>query len=120
MARDAELEAAVAADFEGVEGLATKAMFGGLGWLHRGNLVCGSNATGLMVRLGPGRDGWLRDLGVTGPLMPGGREMAGWLRIEPAASRDPALRRRALEAAMDFVRTLPPKELSHPRSPRAR
>ena len=38
-----------------------------------------------------------------------GRHMPGWIRAGAAAYGDDALRRRLLDAALAFVRTLPPK-----------
>ncbi|MCZ0738064.1 TfoX/Sxy family protein [Phreatobacter sp. AB_2022a] len=99
----------MASDLAGVDGLTGKAMFGGRAWLLHGNLLCGARADGMLVRLGPGRDGWALALPAVAPMISRGRQMNGWLRAGPEAYGDDALRRRLIEAALAFVRSLPPK-----------
>ncbi len=108
MARDAGLEELVRADLP-PEPFTEKAMFGGWAWLLHGYLVCGAREDGLLARLGKGHDGWALALDGVGPMISRGRPMTGWVRAGPAAYGDDAQRRRLLEAAIEFVRTLPPK-----------
>jgi hypothetical protein len=108
--RDAGLEELVWDDLAGVEGLTTRAMFGGLAWMLDGHLLCGARDVGLMVRLGKGNDGWAVELSDIEPMVMSGRQMSGWVRGGLDACADDALRKRLLDAAVDFVRTLPPKD----------
>ena len=107
MARDPALETLLTTDLAGLTGVAQKKMFGGLCWMWRGNLLCGADHSGILIRLGKGRDAWALDEGVVEPMVMGDKPMAGWVRI-PAA-HDPALRHRLLAAAQEFALTLPAK-----------
>lgn len=107
MARDPGFEAMIAEDLAGMPGLATKAMFGGLVWLRDGHLLCGARHDGMLVRLGAGRDGWALALPGIAPMGSAGRTMRGWVWADEDCLGDDALRRRLIEAALAFVRSLP-------------
>ncbi|HWU16254.1 MAG TPA: TfoX/Sxy family protein [Devosia sp.] len=109
MARDPGLEELVREDLGDRPGLSEKPMFGGLAWLLDGHLLCGARDVGLMVRLGKGNDGWALELPDVEPMVMSGRQMNGWVRAGLDTCADDDLRRRLLEAAVAFVRTLPPK-----------
>jgi hypothetical protein len=108
MARDSGLEELIRVDLP-PDGYTEKAMFGGWAWLLHGNLVCGARQDGMLARLGKNRDGWALALPGIAPMISAGRTMSGWVRAAPEAYGDDALRRRLLEAAAAFVRTLPAK-----------
>jgi hypothetical protein len=109
MARDEGLEELLREDLEPVPGLTEKAMFGGWAWLLHGNLLCGVREDGMLVRLGKGNDAWALALPDIAPMISRGRRMQGWIWAGPEASGDDALRRRLLDAALAFVRSLPEK-----------
>ena len=109
MARDPGLEELVREDLGDRPGLSEKPMFGGLAWLLDGHLLCGARDVGLMVRLGKGNDGWALELPDVEPMVMSGRQMSGWVRAGLDTCADDDLRRRLLDAAVTFVRTLPPK-----------
>jgi hypothetical protein len=109
MARDPGLEALLTEDLADLGGLATAAMFGGLAWMWQGHLLCGARSDGVMVRLGKGNDGWALALPGSDHLRAGERVMDGWVRVTPETAGDDTLRRKLLEAAVAFVRALPPK-----------
>jgi hypothetical protein len=109
VARDLGLEALLRDDLAGEPGLAEASMFGGRAWLLRGNLLCCAREDGMLARLGKDRDGWALELADVVPMFSRGRRMQGWVRAGAAAFGDHALRRRLLDAALGFVRSLPPK-----------
>jgi hypothetical protein len=109
MARDAGLEELLRDDLADTRGLAEKPMFGGVAWLLDGNLLCGARDDGMLARLGKGNDAWALALADVAPMLARGRPMAGWVRAGPAAFGDDRLRRKLLDAALAFVRTLPAK-----------
>ena len=109
MARDEGLEELLRSDLEGERGLTEKAMFGGRAWLLSGNLLCGARDDGMLVRLGRDRDGWALELPDVAPMISRGQRMQGWVRAGPAAFGDDALRRKLIDAALVFVRSLPVK-----------
>ena len=106
MARDRGLEEALNSDLEGVPGLLGKAMFGGWALLLNGNLLCGARDDGMLVRLGKDRDDWALAIDRVAPMVMSGRRMQGWVRAAPEACSDDALRRKLLDAALDFNRSL--------------
>ena len=108
MARDPGLEELVRSDLPR-EAFTEKAMFGGWAWLLEGNLVCGARQGSLLVRLGKGGDAWALALPDIAPMISQGRELPGWVRAGPEAYGDDALRKRLLQAAVKFVRSLPGK-----------
>ncbi|WP_159849555.1 TfoX/Sxy family protein [Nocardia sp. CY41] len=83
-------------------------MFGGLAFLIRGNMaVAASGQGGLLVRVDP--DEGERLLGdAVQPMVMGGREMAGWLRV--TAVDDDGVLREWVERGVAYARTLPPKK----------
>ncbi len=109
MARDPGLEELLTEDLAGTANLTTRPMFGGLVWLCRGHLLCGARTNELLIRLGAGQDGWALDLPDIVPMSARGRTMRGWIRADHRAYADDELRRRLLNAALSFVRFLPPK-----------
>lgn len=107
MARDHGLEALIEEELAETAGITTKPMFGGVAWLWHGHLLCGARHDGMLVRLGKGHDDWaLRTPGIA-PMRSGERRMDGWVMAAPQAYGDDALRRRLLDAAIDFAQSLP-------------
>ena len=109
MARDRGLEELILDDIGSLPGLSDKKMFGGLAWMLDGHLLCGARDVGMMVRLGKGNDGWALNLPDVAPMIMSGKQMPGWVRAGPDACADDDLRKRLLDAAIAFVRALPPK-----------
>jgi len=109
MARDPGLEDLIRSDLPRGLALTEKAMFGGVAWLLNGNLIVGARSDGMLARLGKGNDGWALALPDVGPMISRGRTMDGWVRAGPAAYGEDAVRARLIEAALAFVRGLPPE-----------
>ena len=109
MTRDAGLEELIRGDLEQLPKLQEKAMFGGWAWLLNGNLLCGAREDGMLARLGQGNDSWAYELPGITRMISRGRQIQGWVRAAPEAYGDDALRRRLLQAALEFNRTLPSK-----------
>lgn len=118
MAYDLELAARLRAALSFEDGITEKAMFGGLAFLSRGNMVvAASGRGGLMLRVDPaGHDAQLSREGVH-PMVMNGRSAKGWLRVDEAVADTEDSLRGWLELALRYVRTLPAKE---PRSQPAR
>ena len=58
---------------------------------------------------GSGRDAWALAMADIVPMVSRGRRMRGWVRDGPDAFGDDDLRRRRIDAALGFVRSLPAK-----------
>lgn len=107
--RDPGLEELILEDLGALPDLTEKKMFGGLAWMLDGHLLCGARDVGMMVRLGKGNDSWALEHTDIEPMVMQGRSMQGWVRAGLDACADDTLRKRLLDAAVAFVRTLPAK-----------
>ena len=110
MPRDFGLEEMIRQELPHDLALTEKAMFGGWAWLLNGNLLLGARSDGMLARLGKGNDAWALALPDVAPMISRGRSMDGWVRAGPSAYAEDAVRTRLIEAALEFVRGLPPKE----------
>jgi TfoX/Sxy family transcriptional regulator of competence genes len=82
MAYDEELADRIRELIAAERGVEEKRMFGGLAFLINGNMsVAASGRGGLMVRVPPDETEKLLGRDHVEPMVMGGREMRGWLRI---------------------------------------
>jgi hypothetical protein len=109
MARDAGLEEWLRELLDEDAVLDERPMFGGLAWLLDGNLVCAARDDGVLIRLGKGKDGWALAMAGIESMTTRGRAMTGWVWVKPETFANEKLARRLLDAALTFVRALPPK-----------
>jgi len=109
MARDQGLEQMLNEHLGEIPGLTQKAMFGGWAWLLHGNLLCAARAGSLLVRLGKDRDGWALQIAGVAPWVLLGGGLQGWVRAAPDVYGNDALRQKLLDAALEFVQSLPRK-----------
>ncbi|MDH6194290.1 hypothetical protein M2272_000911 [Mycobacterium frederiksbergense] len=91
-------------------GVDEKQMFGGLAFLINGNMaVAATREGGLMVRVAPGDTEKLLQRNHVAPMVMGGRQMRGWLRIGSPGVQT----KRQLEVwvarGVDYAKGLPPK-----------
>jgi TfoX/Sxy family transcriptional regulator of competence genes len=106
MAYDEELAGRIRALVGHEPGLTEKKMFGGLGFLVGGNMaVAASGQGGLLVRVDPDESEALVASSDARPMEMRGREMAGWLRVDPPDDELAAW----VERGVSFARSLPPK-----------
>ena len=111
MAYDEDLADRIRELIGGDAGVTEKRMFGGLAFLVRGNMaVAASGQGGVMVRVDPEETAGLLTEPHARPFEMRGREMSGWLRVDPegVATMDelePWVRR-----GMAYAGSLPPKQ----------
>ncbi len=90
-------------------GLIETRLFGGVGYLLQGNMCIGIYKDLLILRVGAAtakellKDPHIRPMDITG------RPMKGWVMVEPEGIEDDHDLTRYLNAAIQFVATLPPK-----------
>jgi TfoX/Sxy family transcriptional regulator of competence genes len=107
MAYDEELAVRIRELVSGEPGLTEKKMFGGLAFLVGGNMaVAASGQGGLLVRVDPEESDALVASSSARPMEMRGREMAGWLRVDPAGNDELAA---WVGRGVAFARSLPPK-----------
>lgn len=90
-------------------GVTEKKMFGGAGFMLRGNMVVGAMSTGyLLARVGPGLHDEAKARPGAQPMMQGGREMRGFIEVTDGIEDDDELK-AWIDYAWAFVETMPPK-----------
>jgi TfoX/Sxy family transcriptional regulator of competence genes len=91
-------------------GVEEKRMFGGLAFLINGNMsVAASGQGGLLVRVAPEDTDKLLARAHVGLMVMGGREMRGWLRVDPEGVKTKRQLQGWVNRGVDYARTLPPK-----------
>ena len=110
MAEDDKLNRRIRAILQDVDGVEERRMFGGLCFLHNGNMMCGCDQKyGLSVRVGPEqypatlRLKHAREMDMTG------RPMKGLVFVEAEGYRTKAALKRWIDRGRAYTSTLPPK-----------
>ncbi|MFV0385854.1 TfoX/Sxy family protein [Paracoccus sp. (in: a-proteobacteria)] len=98
-------------DLAAIDGISEKKMFGGMGFMLRGNMLTGIMSTGaLLYRVGKPRQD--RALAIPGVLLMehGGRVMGGFVMLADEAQANDDLRATLLMFALENADDLPVKE----------
>lgn len=91
-------------------GLDEKRMFGGLAFLVNGNMaVAATREGGLMVRVARDDGEKLLQREHVEPMVMGGREMRGWLRIAGPGVKTKRQLQSWVARGIDYAKSLPPK-----------
>ena len=110
MAYDEDLAARIRDILAPERGLSEKRMFGGLAFLLDGHMVVAvSGQGGLLLRIDPSRSDDLVANPHAGRMVMRGREMDGWLRVDPPAVETEERLTEWVSLGVAYVRTLPPK-----------
>jgi TfoX/Sxy family transcriptional regulator of competence genes len=110
MAYDEDLANRVRELIAAESGLDEKKMFGGLAFLIGGNMAVGiSGQGGLMVRVDPDETEALMARPHARPFEMRGREMKGWLRVDPEGVRSKRQLEPWVRRGVAYARSLPPK-----------
>jgi hypothetical protein len=111
MAYDLDLADRIRDCIEQENGLSEKKMFGGLAFLINGHMaVAASGQGGLLVRVDPAQtDALVRRHSHASRFVMRGREMNGWLHVDPPAVVAEADLEHWVHLGVAYVRTLPPK-----------
>ncbi|TAN55184.1 MAG: TfoX family protein [Betaproteobacteria bacterium] len=89
-------------------GMTERAMFGGVCFLHRGNMLCGTAKQGFMFRVGKDQDADALARPGARPMDFTGRRMAGFVWVDPTSCDARALK-RWVESAERYVGSLAAK-----------
>jgi len=109
VAYDAELAERVRAVVATEPGLTERRMFGSLAFLVGGRLAVGAGRDGLLLRCDPAETETLAREPHVGRFVMRGREMTGWLQVDPAAVADDDALRTWVDRGVAYARSLPPK-----------
>jgi TfoX/Sxy family transcriptional regulator of competence genes len=92
-------------------GVTEKKMFGGVCYMLYGNMVVGSMKSGeMLMRVGPDKHAEALKRPGTTPMIQAGKEMVGFILVANDAIEDDDDLKDAIEFALSFVKTLPPKD----------
>lgn len=109
MAYDEALANRIRQFVSGHGGMTEMKMFGGIAFMHRGNMCCGIVGSELMVRVGPdGHDAALEQPDAR-PVDFNGRPMKGMVYVAPPGFGTDAGLRAWLERGLTFTQSLPAK-----------
>jgi TfoX/Sxy family transcriptional regulator of competence genes len=89
--------------------LVEKKMFGGVGFILRGNMACGVHKEQLMVRFGMEQYEAAMQMPHTFQFDLTGKVMKGWLLVAPQGCASESDLRAWVQKGVDFALTLPPK-----------
>ena len=110
MAHDETLAERIRERVASEDGLTEKRMFGGLAFLVNGNMaVSASGQGGLLLRVDPAQTDELVRAPHARRFEMRGREMDGWLRIDPSGLGTDAELARWVDVGVGYARSLPPK-----------
>ncbi len=90
-------------------GLEPKKMFGGVGYMLRGNMSVGVHGDELIVRVGPKRYEEALQRPHARPFDMTGRPMKGWIWVGQEGFEDDVDLERWIQLGVDFALSLPPK-----------
>ena len=91
-------------------GVEEKRMFGGLAFLINGNMSAAvSKQGGVMVRVPPDDTEKLLARAHVNPMVMAGREVRGWIRVEPDGVKTKRQLTDWVSRGADYARGLPPK-----------
>jgi hypothetical protein len=109
MAFDEALRARLRAHLGAMDGIVEKSMVGGIGFMLRGNLLCGVMGPDLLVRLAS-RD-FERYLGEdgAGPMVMGGRSSRSWMLVPGTSVAGEPEMAKWIGRATEFVARMPAK-----------
>jgi len=110
MAYDEELANRIRELLGARKGVEEKRMFGGLAFLINGNMsVVASGRGGLMVRVPPDETGVLVGRDHVEPMVMGGRETRGWVRVSVEGVATTRQQRSWVGRSVGYAEALPPK-----------
>jgi TfoX/Sxy family transcriptional regulator of competence genes len=89
--------------------LIEKKMFGGVGFLLFGNMICGVNQGDLIVRVGPDKHAEALSQPYTRVFDITGKPMSGWVLVSAEGCNSNEKLQKWVLLALDYVQTLPPK-----------
>jgi TfoX/Sxy family transcriptional regulator of competence genes len=108
VAIDEKLSDHVRAALAAADGVHEVKMFGGIGFMLKGNMVAAASDRGLLVRVGGAGHADALARGAQ-PMVMNGRTMKGYVRV--SGKLDARAVKSWLRQACAFVETLPPKKL---------
>jgi TfoX/Sxy family transcriptional regulator of competence genes len=109
MPYDPELARRMDVALQGLPGLQSKKMFGGIGYLINGNMACGVLGEDLIIRVGPGKYDEALAQPFTRPFAMTGRPMSGWVLVNRSGVIEASDFKNWIDQAVEYAQSLPAK-----------
>jgi hypothetical protein len=109
MAYDEKLTERIRAALKDAPGMEEKKMFGGVGFMLRGNMACGVHKDRLVLRVDRQEHDEIMRMPHTSPFDITGKAMKGWLLVEPEGLESEKHFQEWVSMGVDYSLTLPPK-----------
>lgn len=110
MAHDEKLNQRIREVLKGTRGISERNMFGGICFMHHGNMMCGSDLKhGLMVRVGSDKYADVLKLKHARKMDFTGRPLKGMIFVDPEGYKTKASLAKWMEKGFAFTKTLPKK-----------
>lgn len=109
MPYDKDLFDRISAHLKSTRGVEPKKMFGGICFMHRGNMLCGIDGKRLMVRVGPEQYDRTLSLKHASVMDITGRPMKGFIFVSHAGTRSNSDLKKWVDLGLRFTSSLPPK-----------
>jgi hypothetical protein len=109
MAYDVELTERMRKVVERMATASEKKMFGGVAFMINGNMACGVNGMGMIVRVGEAAFERAMQRPYVHVFDMTGKPMKGWVVVDSVGVQDDTQLKGWVEAGIDFASSLPPK-----------
>lgn len=110
MAHNQKLETRITSLLEPPNDFVIKKMFGGICFMHKGNMLCGIDGDRLMVRVGPEQYDDVLSMKHARVMDITGKPMKGFIFVREEGFRDLKQLKKWIELGLNFTASLPPKK----------
>lgn len=109
MPHDTKLEARILAILKNTTQIKIKKMFGGIVFMHRGNMLCGIDKNRLMVRVGSEQYDMVLKMKNANEMDITGKPMRGFIFIYPVGMKTQKELKSWIDLGLNFTKTLKKK-----------
>ncbi len=113
MSYDESLYLRISAILKATKGVELKKMFGGVCFMHRGNMLCGIDRQRLMVRVGPNQYDLALSLKNASEMDITGKPMKGFIFVSEDGYKTDKSLSKWLDLGLNFTSTLPKKKVKN-------
>lgn len=110
MPHDEKLYKRISEILESTKDIKPKKMFGGICFMHRGNMLCGIDGSRLMVRVGPDQHESALLLKHARVMDITGKPMKGFIFVDEAGYKNDQNLAKWIDLGLNFTNTLPKKK----------
>lgn len=110
MAFDAKLFDRIAKVLKDTKGIEPQKMFGGICFMHRGNMLCGIDGSRLMVRVGPDQYDAVLKMKYAKVMDLTGKPMKGFIFVDEVGYETSSALSKWIGLGLKFTSTLPVKK----------